>query len=150
MSDVPPIIEGPDEAILRASQRLHHVGIIQPDFEAAATYMATLGHLEVSRGYVEPFECWCLFCAAPAGGAVVEIVVPTGGSLARFNKGAGGLHHYALETPDLRRLQRAFEARGDAMLLPDPVKGAGNFLCNFLSPMTTRGVIVEYVQLLAD
>ncbi|MDB5423138.1 MAG: hypothetical protein JWQ29_554, partial [Phenylobacterium sp.] len=28
------------------------------------------------------------------------------------------------------------------------VKGAGNFLCNFLSPIYTRGLTVEYVQML--
>jgi hypothetical protein len=28
------------------------------------------------------------------------------------------------------------------------VKGAGNFLCNFLSPVYTRGITIEFVQLL--
>jgi len=27
------------------------------------------------------------------------------------------------------------------------VKGAGDFICNFLSPIYTRGAIVEFVQL---
>jgi methylmalonyl-CoA/ethylmalonyl-CoA epimerase len=97
---------------------------------------------------VPEFECWCIFCVAPAGQPAVELVVPTGGSLARFNRGAGGLHHYAFETPDIRKLQRDFAARDIAMLHAEPVKGAGNFLCNFLSPVATRGVLVEYVQLL--
>jgi len=29
------------------------------------------------------------------------------------------------------------------------VKGAGDFLCNFLSPVYTRGVTIEFVQLLS-
>lgn len=134
--------------ILAASQRLHHVGIIQPDMEAAEAYMVVFGHEEDYRGYVPEFECWCLFLKAPAGGPSVELVVPTGGSLARFNRGAGGLHHYAFATPDIRALAAAFAVRDAAMLHPAPVKGAGNFLCNFLSPVATRGVLVEYVELL--
>lgn len=128
--------------------KLHHVGIVQPDMESAAAFMEIFGHAEDYRGYVAKFECWCIFCAAPDHGPAIELVVPTGGGLARFNRGAGGLHHYAFETADIRALQAEFAARDIAMLQPAPVKGAGNFLCNFISPIATRGVLVEYVQLL--
>ena len=127
---------------------LHHVGIVQPDFEAAEAYMEVFGHEEEYRGYVEQFECWCLFMKAPEGQPAVELVIPTGGTLAKFNRGAGGLHHYALLTPDIRALQADLAARDIRMLEPEPVKGAGEFLCNFLSPIATRGVIVEYIELL--
>lgn len=132
--------------LVQMSQKLHHVGIVQPDMEAAEAYMAIFDHTEDYRGYVEMFECWCIFCTAPAGGVAVELVVPTGGSLARFNRGAGGLHHYAFETPDIRALQRDLAARDVPMLHDEPVRGAGNFLCNFINPVATRGVLVEYVQ----
>lgn len=131
-----------------APPRLHHVGVIQPDFDSAAEYMAIFGHEEDYRGFVEPFSCWCVFLKAPPGQPAVELVIPEGGPLAKFNKGAGGLHHYAFETPDIRALQRDLAARDVRMLEPEPVKGAGNFLCNFLHPVSTRGVIVEYVELL--
>lgn len=134
--------------ILPPDPKLHHVGVIQPDMEAAADYMALFGHEEAYRGFVEAFQCWCIFCKAAPGSAVVELVVPEGGPLAKFNRGAGGLHHYAFETPDLRALQAEFAARDVRMLEPEPVKGAGDFLCNFVHPVSTRGVIVEYVQLL--
>jgi catechol 2,3-dioxygenase-like lactoylglutathione lyase family enzyme len=135
-----------ETTLLHESHRLHHVGIVQPDMAAAETFMEIFGHAEDYRGYVEAFECWCIFCTAPAGSAAVELVVPTGGSLARFNRGAGGLHHYAFETPDIRVLQDDFAKRDVTMLLPEPVKGAGNFLCNFINPIATRGILVEYVQ----
>lgn len=90
---------------------------------------------------------------APANQPAVELVIPTGGTLARFNRGAGGLHHYAYEVADIRALQTSLAARDMPMLQAEPVKGAGNFLCNFLcnflSPVVTRGVLVEYVQVLA-
>ncbi|MEL6621110.1 MAG: VOC family protein [Pseudomonadota bacterium] len=135
-----------DKTLLQASHKLHHVGIVQPDMAAAEAFMALFDHTEDYRGYVEEFECWCIFCTAPGGGTAVELVVPTGGSLARFNRGAGGLHHYAFETPDIRALQRDLAARDVPMLHAEPVKGAGDFLCNFVSPVATRGVLVEYVQ----
>ncbi len=34
------------------------------------------------------------------------------------------------------------------LLEPEPVKGAGPFLCNFLSPIYTRGITIEFVELL--
>ncbi len=34
------------------------------------------------------------------------------------------------------------------LLESEHVKGAGNFLCNFLSPVYTRGITIEFVQLL--
>lgn len=128
--------------------RLHHVGIVLPDMAAAEDYMALFGHTEEYRGFVAPFQCWCLFLKAPAGQAAVELVVPEGGPLMRFNKGGGGLHHYAYHTDDLAGLQARLAERDIRMLEPAPVKGAGNFLCNFLNPVATRGVIVEFVQML--
>ncbi len=133
-------------SISDASRALHHVGIVCPDMAAATAYMALFGHTEDYRGHVAEFECWCLFMIAPEGQPAVELVVPTGGSLARFNRGAGGLHHYAYATPDITGLQAEMAARDVAFLHPEPVRGAGNFLCNFISPMATRGVLVEYVQ----
>jgi len=136
------------DSILLQSHALHHVGIVQPDMESAEAYMALFGHEEEYRGYVDAFECWCIFCKAPENGCAVELVVPTGGSLARFNRGAGGLHHYAYLTPDIRALQKELETRDIPMLQPEPIKGAGDFLCNFVSPIPTRGIVVEYIELL--
>ena len=41
-----------------------------------------------------------------------------------------------------------FASQGIRFIEPEPVKGAGDFLCNFLVPSATRGVITEYVELL--
>src|SRR6185312_3442656 len=126
---------------------LHHVGIVQPDEETALALMAVLGLSETSRGSVETFHALCIFTEA-AGRSPIEFVVPTGGPLERFNKGAGGLHHIAFEVPDLIALAQDFARRDMPMLEPKPVKGAGHFLCNFLLPSATRGIIVEYVQMI--
>ncbi|WP_299444716.1 VOC family protein [uncultured Rhodospira sp.] len=131
---------------LGSALRLHHVGIILPDMDDVAGFLTMMGHTEDYRGYVDRFQCWCVFCAAPEGSAQVELVVPTGGSLARFNKGSGGVHHYAYETPDIRAVQATLAEQGVRMLEDEPVKGAGTFLCNFVHPVATRGIMIEYVQ----
>lgn len=130
--------------------KLHHVGIVKPDFAAAEAYMDLFGHQEDYRGFVEPFSCWCIFLKAPDGGTAVELVVPEGGPLAEFNPGIGGLHHYAYLTDDIAATQAGLAAKGVQMLNAEAVKGAGNFLCNFVHPFSTRGIIIEYIQPLPD
>jgi methylmalonyl-CoA/ethylmalonyl-CoA epimerase len=124
---------------------LHHVGIVQPEEEIAESLMALLGVRESYRGSVEAFHALCIFTEA-VGHSPIEFVIPKGGALERFNKGAGGLHHIAFEVPDLIALTEDLARRDMRMLEPNPVKGAGRFLCNFLLPSATRGIIVEYVQ----
>ena len=128
---------------------LHHVGIVQPTEPEAMALMALLGLEEDYRGFVPQWSALCIFTKAN-GASPIEFVVPDGGPLAKFNKGAGGLHHVALQVPDLDALARRLEAEGMKLLEPEHVKGAGNFLCNFLSPVYTRGLIVEFVQVLPD
>lgn len=131
---------------LLARLPMHHVGIIQPTLADAQRFMALLGLEEDYRGHVPAFGALCIFCRGH-GASPIELVVPDEGStLARFNKGAGGLHHVALTTPDLAALTAELAAEGMQLLEPTPVQGAGPFLCNFLSPLYTRGVIIEFVQ----
>lgn len=132
--------------LMPLARRLHHVGIVVPDWKAAEAYLEMFGLREEYRGRADAFECWCLFCIAPPGQPTVELVVPEGGSLARFNRGAGGLHHHAYQTDDIVALTARFAARGIGMVQPRAVKGAGEFLCNFLDPVATRGALVEFVQ----
>ncbi|WP_010545409.1 VOC family protein [Sphingomonas elodea] len=133
--------------MILADPPLHHVGIVQPDEDAVQAMMATLGLTEDYRGYVPQFQATCIFTRA-AGRSPIEFVVPDGGPLERFNKGAGGIHHLAFEVPDLAAVEAHFAALGSPMLEERSVQGAGNFLCNFLRPSATRGVIVEYIQIL--
>ncbi len=125
--------------------RLHHVGVIMPTEEEAAEYAALFGLEEDYRGEVPEFECLCIFMKGH-GASPVELVVPRGGPLARFNRGFGGLHHYALQVDSLDAVRDALLAKEIPMLQPEHVKGAGPFLCNFVDPRFTRGVLTEYIQ----
>jgi methylmalonyl-CoA/ethylmalonyl-CoA epimerase len=128
---------------------LHHVGIVQPTEADAADMMALFGLTEDFRGYVPQFHALCIFTRRVSG-SPIEFVIPDGGPLERFNKGAGGLHHIAFEVDDLDALAMRLAANDMRLLETEHVKGAGDFLCNFLSPIYTRGVTIEYVQLLVQ
>jgi methylmalonyl-CoA/ethylmalonyl-CoA epimerase len=129
------------------SQLLHHVGIVQPTEADALQLMVLLGLEEDYRGFVPQWSALCIFTKAGQG-SPIEFVIPDGGPLERFNKGAGGLHHIALQVPSLDRLARALEEQDMKLLEAQHVKGAGNFLCNFLSPIYTRGITIEFVEVL--
>jgi methylmalonyl-CoA/ethylmalonyl-CoA epimerase len=124
---------------------LHHVGIVQSS-EAEALAMMNLLRLEEDyRGFVPQWSALCIFTKALTG-SPIEFVIPDGGPLARFNGGFGGLHHIAFQVYDLDALGRRLAEEGMKLLEPEHVKGAGDFLCNFLSPIYTRGMAVEFVQ----
>lgn len=126
---------------------LHHVGIVVPDDDEMAAMMATLGLVEDYRGYVPEFFALCVFTKGN-GASPVEFVIPDGGPLLKFNKGMGGLHHLAYLTASLDAKAAELAAQGMRFLEDTHVKGAGPFRCNFLSPIYTRGLTVEYIELL--
>lgn len=133
---------------LIAGLPMHHVGIVQPTEADAQRFMAQMGLTEDYRGHVAAFGALCIFCQGH-GASAIELVVPDPGTvLEKFNKGAGGLHHVALTTPDLAALTAELAGEGMKLIEPAAVKGAGNFLCNFLSPVFTRGITIEFVQML--
>jgi catechol 2,3-dioxygenase-like lactoylglutathione lyase family enzyme len=126
---------------------LHHVGIVMPSEDEAAAFIAQMGYEEDYRGTVEKWQALCIFlrCCGPTA---IELVIPSGGPLAKFNRGFGGVHHYAIEVPDIVSTQAALAGQGISFIEDQPLKGAGNFLCNFIKPAFTRGVMIEYVQVL--
>jgi methylmalonyl-CoA/ethylmalonyl-CoA epimerase len=128
---------------------MHHVGIVQPSEEEAITLMALLGLEEDYRGYVETWRALCIF-TKPEGATPIEFVIPNGGPLAKFNKGFGGLHHIALTVTSLDTIRERVEQHGMKLLKDVHVRGAGPFFCNFLSPIFTRSIQVEFIELIPD
>jgi catechol 2,3-dioxygenase-like lactoylglutathione lyase family enzyme len=124
---------------------LHHVGIILPSIEEAETFMTSMGLVEDYRGFVETWSCWCIFTNSSSG-ATIELVVAEAGPLTRFNKGFGGVHHFAFEIDDFEAVERWCAERDLKLIEPKPVKGAGDFWCNFIHPISTRGIQIEFVQ----
>ncbi len=128
-----------------ADYLLHHVGVVFPSIEDAELHIADFGLIEDYRGFVPQWSCWCIF-TIPRSGAAIELVVPEGGPLERFNKGAGGVHHFAYEVESLAETTAWLLTKGMTMIEPEPIKGAGNFLCNFLTPASGRGIQIEFIE----
>ena len=127
------------------SPYLHHVGIIVPNEARVGELMALLQLEEQYRGYVARWQALCIFTRSPLG-SPLEFVVPDGGVLTEYNRGIGGLHHVALAVDSLAAVAKRLEAKNMRLLEDEPVKGAGPFLCNFLNPIYTRGILVEFVE----
>lgn len=128
---------------------LHHTGIVVPSEEGVRDLMDLMGLEEWYRGYVPQWHSLCIF-TVPRNGSPIEFVVADGGELKKFNRGVGGIHHVALAVASLDRVAEELAARDMKLLEPEHVRGAGPFLCNFLSPIYTRGIPVEFVQELPD
>ena len=101
-----------------AAPKLHHVGIVQASEADALSLMALLGLEEDFRGYVETWSALCIF-TKPLGASPIEFVIPNGGPLERFNKGAGGLHPHVAPSKvnDLEALSAHRFAANDMPLL---------------------------------
>lgn len=125
------------------NSRLHHVGIIVPNAEQIQELMTLLGLQECRRYYVPEYEAECIFTEGQGG--AIEFILPRGGKLKQFNKGMGGLHHIALQVESLDQTSDDLKAKGVELLEPRPVD-AGPIRINFLPPVYTRGIIVEFVE----
>lgn len=127
--------------------RLHHVGLVVRDAEAAAeTYQRALGLEPVA---LEEFRGTARVVFLRAGGTLLELIQPltddTPWAAALRDRGEG-VHHFALEVADLREAMRALAASGIGVLDVRPQRAPGNTLSIFLDPAATGGTLIEMVQ----
>jgi methylmalonyl-CoA epimerase len=84
-----------------------------------------------------------------AGESVLELLEPLPGEtvISKFlaTRG-GGIHHVCFEVDDVLGATMEFASRGYEPLWPEPRRGAGNRLVNFLRPKKTGGVLIEINQ----
>jgi methylmalonyl-CoA epimerase len=84
----------------------------------------------------------------PAGESRLELLEATepDSVIAKFiDKRGEGLHHIALQVPDLAATVERLKANG-ARLMNEPRKGAGGHLYVFVHPSSTGGVLLELIQ----
>lgn len=127
--------------------RVHHVGIVVHDAEAAAeTYQRALGLDPVA---LEEFRGAARVAFLDAGETLLELIQPlrddTPWAAALRDRGEG-IHHFALEVVDLREAVRVLVASGVDMLDVRPQRAPGNTLSVFLDPTATGGTLIELVQ----
>jgi len=84
----------------------------------------------------------------PAGHSRIELLEPSepDSVIAKFIQKRGeGLHHVAIQVPDLAATAERLKANG-ARLLNEPRAGAGGHLYVFVHPSSTGGVLLELIQ----
>jgi methylmalonyl-CoA/ethylmalonyl-CoA epimerase len=84
-----------------------------------------------------------------AGETVLELLEPLAGEtvITKFLAAqGGGIHHVCFEVDDVRGATMELASKGYEPLWPEPRRGAGNRLVNFLRPKLTGGVLIEFNQ----
>lgn len=100
-----------------------------------------------SEHYVTEYQATLIFCATHGtNGPAIEFIVPDGGTLKKFNKGRGGLHHIAFAVDSIEDVRKAIKDIHHIDLLEAQNIRVDHLQVNFLPPFVTRGVIIEYVQ----
>jgi hypothetical protein len=126
--------------------RIHHIGIVFPDFEKAKDIMEMFG-LEVDyQGFIEAYKADVYFTKFGKWESPIEFIIPKEGVLTRFNNGKGGLHHICFEVDNAVAATREFTEKGYQMLEEAPVIGACNDVVNFMRPRSSHGVLFEFLE----
>ena len=83
------------------------------------------------------------------GAGRLELIAPARGDtgVARFLEKRGpGMHHVALEVPDVAAALRALEREGATLVDSEPRRGLGGHEVAFVHPESVHGVLVEVVS----
>lgn len=113
---------------------------------AVALYAALLGGRVVHRETLVQEGVRLAFL--DVSGVLLELLQPTAeaGPLARFLRSRGeGLHHLAVEVPDVARALEEAGSVGAQAVDPAPRPGARGRMVAFLHPAALHGVLIELV-----
>ncbi len=127
--------------------RLHHVGIVTDDLDAAVDRYRRLGFGEPHLfDVLEQGVRIASFAAGPGYVEVLTPIDPTTG-VARYLASRGpGVHHVAFAVPDVATGLRQAEAAGFELIDREPRRGIHGWRVGFLHPRSCGGVLVELVQ----
>ena len=125
---------------------IDHLGIAVPALDDAVAFYQTLGLSVAHRETVATEKV--NVAMLPAGDSRIELLEPSSpdSPISKFLEKRGpGLHHLALQVPDLPAAVERLRAAG-ARLLNEPRQGAGGHLYVFVHPASTGGVLLELIQ----
>ncbi len=125
--------------------RIEHVAIAVDDLETAVSvFTSILGTSDTGRETVESEQVKIAFF--DLAGTRIELLEPTASDspVGRFLKSRGtGLHHIALEVPDIEAALDRCRAAGLETVGDAPRTGASGRRVAFLHPSSTGGVLLE-------
>lgn len=129
------------------SLRLHHVGYVVNDIDAAAKVYQSLGFGEGERHEIR--EQKIVAMTFPAGTGWMELIQPTdpdGPIAAYMAKKGEGVHHVAYEVDDIEAKLAELKAAGVQLIDDAPRSGAHGWRIAFIHPKACNGVLTELVQ----
>lgn len=136
-----------DIASLCSARGIHHVGIAVRDLEQGVALYRRLFGLEPGS-VVELPQHGVRAVMLAAGSQHLELLQPLGpeSSVARFLERRGeGLHHLALEVPDIRAALKALRESGVELIDQEPRQGLAGLVA-FIHPRWAHGVLTELVE----
>jgi len=131
----------------RGGIRLAHLGIVVRRIEAAEALTRRLGLAAARHETLEREGVRAAF--VPVGGSEIELLEPLAavGPVGRFLAGRGeGIHHVALEVPDIELALARARAAGMRLIDEVPRPGADGSRVAFIHPASAHGVLFELVE----
>ncbi len=126
---------------------LAHVGILVPDVEPARELFTRMGCAVTGPERDEALGLWLLW--VDVGDATLEFVAPArddSRAAAALARGEGGVHHVALEVPDVAAAVAELTAAGTPVRDTAPRPGAHGSRVSFLDPAAAGGALIELVE----
>lgn len=127
--------------------RLHHVGIVVADVDAAIARYELLGFRGGERHEIP--EQQVVAVTFRAGPGWVELIQPTDaeGPIARYMAKRGeGMHHVAYVVDDIVAVMKRLREAGVRLIDETPRSGAHGWKIGFIHPEACHGVLTELVQ----
>ncbi|MGQ4809816.1 Ethylmalonyl-CoA/methylmalonyl-CoA epimerase [Candidatus Entotheonellaceae bacterium PAL068K] len=127
--------------------KIHHVGIVVPDIEAAYGFYRDTLSLPVHKEDIiqDQGVKAALLRIGESEIELLEALTPDTG-VARFLARQGaGLHHLCFATDDVAGALQAAKARGLPLIDQQPRPGLAGMIC-FIHPKASHGVLIEYAQ----
>ena len=127
--------------------RLHHVGYVVNDIDAAAETYRALGFTDGERHEIP--EQKILAMTFRAGAGWMELIQPTdpeGPIAAYMAKRGEGVHHVAYQVEDIEAKLAELKASGVQLIDEAPRSGAHGWRIAFIHPKACHGVLTELVQ----
>src|SRR5688572_33377260 len=128
--------------------KINHLGIATNGIDEALKFWGdALGLENVHTEVVEDQKV--RVAMLPIGESRIELLEPTSedSPISKFlDKRGGGIHHIAVEVPDIEAALGKLKAQGMRLIDESPRTGAEGCLVAFVHPSSANGVLLELVQ----
>jgi methylmalonyl-CoA/ethylmalonyl-CoA epimerase len=128
--------------------KIDHIGIATRQLEEGlAVWRDALGlHLEATEEVAEQGVRIAMLQVGDTHIELLEALRPDSPVGKFLEKRGPGIHHIAVEVPDIKAALAELKNKGARLIDEMPRVGAGGCLVAFVHPATTNGVLLELVQ----